>query len=136
MVAFPSPTLRALMAGVEAWGSCSPLSAVTEPFLFPPLLLFPPLRLTLSRSSLLSLFMWRSSIAHLPLLIPLLPFSLTLNPGSLSSSPQTPLFFSLGTSIATLMTPLSLGLPAFFLLPLLLAFNSGLQQAPTRMATT
>ncbi|MEE6523340.1 hypothetical protein FKM82_022197 [Ascaphus truei] len=115
MVAFLSPTLRSLMAGVEAWGSCSPLSVVTEPFLFLHLLLFTPLRLTLSRSSLLSLSTWWSSIARLPLLNPLLPFSLTLNPGSLSFSPQTPLFFSLGTSIATLMTPLSLGLPAFFL---------------------
>ncbi|MEE6521251.1 hypothetical protein FKM82_019360 [Ascaphus truei] len=42
MVAFLSPTLHALIAGVEVWGSCSPLSAVTEPFLFLPLLLLPP----------------------------------------------------------------------------------------------
>ncbi|MEE6524021.1 hypothetical protein FKM82_023210 [Ascaphus truei] len=76
MVAFPSPTLRALVAGVEAWGSCSPLSAATEQFLFLPLLLFPPLRFTQSRSSLLSRSMWRSSIAHLPLLI---PFCLSLS---------------------------------------------------------
>ncbi|MEE6516908.1 hypothetical protein FKM82_026756 [Ascaphus truei] len=92
MVAFLSPTLCALMAGMEALHSCSPHSAATEP-----LLLFPPLRLTLCRFSLLSLSTWRSSIAHLPLLIPLLSFSLTLSPGSLSFSLQTPLFFALGT---------------------------------------
>ncbi|MEE6518118.1 hypothetical protein FKM82_028843 [Ascaphus truei] len=36
MVAFLSPTFCALVAGMEVWGSPSPLSAITKPILFLP----------------------------------------------------------------------------------------------------
>ncbi|MEE6520215.1 hypothetical protein FKM82_018032 [Ascaphus truei] len=98
------------MAWVEARGSCSPLSAVTKPFLFPPLA-FPSFEA--HKVQIFSPLPVHVAVIYRPPTSTHPPSAFLSHFESWHSFSQTPLIFSLGTSTATLMTALSLGLPAF-----------------------